>query len=115
MNISTISFGNLRRRKGKTALLGAGLTIGVAMVVAMMGITMALQSDLEKKLDEYGANIVVVPRSETISLSSLVICVCLALLYIRLNFAIISSALSEACFIATIRAISSCARDSSKA
>jgi putative ABC transport system permease protein len=69
MRLSHISFGNLRRRKGKTILLTAGLAIGVAMVVAMTGITMLMQADIERKLDEYGANIVVVPRSENVSLS----------------------------------------------
>jgi putative ABC transport system permease protein len=69
MRLSHISFGNLRRRKGKTILLMAGLTIGVAMVVAMMGITFQMQEDIEKKLDEYGANIIVSPRSENLSLT----------------------------------------------
>jgi putative ABC transport system permease protein len=69
MKLSHISFGNLRRRKGKTLLLVAGLTIGVAMVVAMMGITFKMQEDLERKLDEYGANIIVTPKSESLSLS----------------------------------------------
>jgi putative ABC transport system permease protein len=69
MKLSSISFGNLRRRKGKTLLLAAGLTIGVAMVVAMMGITYQMQADIEKKLDEYGANIIVTPRAENLSLS----------------------------------------------
>jgi putative ABC transport system permease protein len=69
MNISAISFGNLKRRKGKTLLLAAGLTIGVAMVVAMIGITMKMQADIETKLDEYGTNIIVTPRSENLSLS----------------------------------------------
>jgi putative ABC transport system permease protein len=69
MKLVNISFGNLRRRIGKTALLVSGLTIGVAMVVAMMGITFQMQEDLEKKLDEYGANIIISPRTENLSLS----------------------------------------------
>jgi putative ABC transport system permease protein len=69
MKLAHISLGNLKRRKGKALLLVAGLTIGVAMVVAMTGITLQMQGDIEKKLDEYGANIVVTPRSENLSLS----------------------------------------------
>lgn len=69
MKLAHISLGNLRRRKGKAVLLAAGLTIGVAMVVAMTGITFQMQEDIERKLDEYGANIVVTPRSENLSLS----------------------------------------------
>ncbi len=69
MKLANISLGNLRRRKGKALLLAAGLTIGVAMVVAMTGITLQMQEDVESKLDEYGANIVVTPRAENLSLS----------------------------------------------
>jgi putative ABC transport system permease protein len=69
MRLHNISFGNLKRRLGKTVLLGAGLTIGVAMVVAMLGITTRMQADVERKLDEYGANIIISPRSDNLSLS----------------------------------------------
>lgn len=69
MKLSNISFGNIRRRLGKTLMLVSGLSIGVAMVVAMIGITSEMQEDLERKLDEFGANIVITPRSESLSLS----------------------------------------------
>ena len=69
MKLSAISYGNLKRRMGKTAMLISGLTIGVAMVVAMTGITFEMQQDLDRKLDEFGANIVVVPRSENLALN----------------------------------------------
>lgn len=69
MRLSNISIGNLKRRKGKAAVLVAGLSIGVAMVVALLGITTHMQADVEKKLDEYGANIIIAPKTETLSLS----------------------------------------------
>ena len=69
MKLYNISLGNLKRRFGKTVLLGAGLTIGVAMVVAMLGITNRMQADVERKLDEFGANIIISPRSDNLSLS----------------------------------------------
>jgi putative ABC transport system permease protein len=69
MRLAHISLGNLKRRKGKALLLAAGLTIGVAMVVALTGITFQMKGDIEKKLDEYGANIVVTPHAENLSLS----------------------------------------------
>jgi putative ABC transport system permease protein len=69
MNISRISMGNLRRRKSRTLLLIIGLTIGVALVVALVGITTRMKADVAKKLDEYGANVIVTPRSENLSLS----------------------------------------------
>jgi len=69
MKLSSISYGNIKRRLGKTFMLVSGLSIGVAMVVAMIGITSEMQHDLDRKLDEFGANIVVTPRSENLSLS----------------------------------------------
>lgn len=69
MRLSQISLGNLRRRKGKAVLLSAGLTIGIAMVVALTSITSLMKADVERKLDEYGANIIVTPKSERLSLS----------------------------------------------
>lgn len=69
MRLSTIALGNLRRRRGRTLLLIAGLGIGVAMVVAMLGIVSSLRGDVERKLDEFGANIVIVPRTEDLALS----------------------------------------------
>ncbi len=69
MNLVHISIGNLKRRKAKAFLLVAGLSIGVAMVVAMFGITHRMQADVERKLDEYGANIIIVPKAENLSLA----------------------------------------------
>jgi putative ABC transport system permease protein len=69
MKLAHISFGNLKRRKGKAALLVAGLSIGVALVVALVGITSQMKADVERKLDEYGANILIVPKTEKLSLS----------------------------------------------
>ena len=69
MKLHDIAFGNIKRRFGRTLVLASGLTIGVAMVVAMLGITQSMREDVERKLDEYGANIVIAPRSENLSLS----------------------------------------------
>jgi putative ABC transport system permease protein len=69
MRLYNISLGNLKRREGKVLLLSAGLSIGIAVVVAMIGVTSRMQSDVAKKLDEYGANIIVSPKSKGLSLS----------------------------------------------
>jgi len=69
MRLSSISLNNLRRRRGKALLLIAGLAVGVATVVSMLAITAALRADTEKKIDQYGANILVQPRSDDLSLS----------------------------------------------
>lgn len=69
MKLSTISFNNLKRRKGKAAFLVLGLAIGVATVVALSSLTRAMKSDIGDKMDQFGANIVVVPKAEDLDLS----------------------------------------------
>ncbi len=69
MRLYSISLNNLRRRKSKTLFLSLGLSLGIAAVVALLSITTAMQADIDKKLDEFGANIVVVPRSDNLALS----------------------------------------------
>jgi putative ABC transport system permease protein len=69
MRLVDIAWNNLRRRKGKVFLLVLGLTIGVTTVVALQAITRTMKADVATKLDEFGANILVVPRSDSLSLS----------------------------------------------
>jgi putative ABC transport system permease protein len=69
MRLIDITLRNLRRRKGRKFLLMSGLTIGVATVVALMAITATMQADVATKLDEYGANILIVPKANDLSLS----------------------------------------------
>lgn len=69
MRLLDVAFNNLRRRKGRMALLVMGLTIGVATVVALTAITETLRTDIANKLDQYGANILIVPKANDLSLS----------------------------------------------
>jgi putative ABC transport system permease protein len=69
MRLVDVITNNLRRRKGRMVLLVLGLVLGVGTVVALMAITGAMQQDIARKLDEYGANILIVPRSSALSLS----------------------------------------------
>ena len=69
MRLVDVIFGNLRRRKGRKLLLVSGLSIGVATVVALMAITTTMQTDVAAKLDEFGANILIVPKANDLSLS----------------------------------------------
>jgi len=69
MRLTDVALNNLRRRKGRMILLVLGLAIGVATAVALMAITGAMQADVAVKLDEYGANILIVPQASDLSLS----------------------------------------------
>jgi putative ABC transport system permease protein len=69
MKLKDISISNLRRRKGKVFFLTVGLTMGITTVVALISITRMMNQDISDKLDEFGANIVILPRSDDLSLS----------------------------------------------
>jgi len=69
MRLTDVALNNLRRRKGRMLLLVLGLAIGVATAVALMAITSAMQADVAVKMDEYGANILIVPQASDLSLS----------------------------------------------
>ena len=64
MNIFQIAFNNLRRRKIKMLFLMMGLVVGVATVVAFQSIILGMNLDLGNRIDELGANVVIIPRSE---------------------------------------------------
>ncbi|HNS52502.1 MAG TPA: ABC transporter permease [Anaerolineae bacterium] len=69
MRLTDVSLSNLRRRKGRMALLVAGLMIGVATVVALTAITTTMRADIASKMDQYGANILIVPEANDLTLS----------------------------------------------
>jgi putative ABC transport system permease protein len=69
MNLRDIALRNLMRRKAKAAFVLAGLVIGVATVVALVSFVDTMTEDINHKLEKYGANILIVPRTENLSLS----------------------------------------------
>ena len=69
MRLTDVTLRNLRRRMGRKLLLMLGLSIGVATVVALMAITTTLEADVSANLDEYGANILIVPKADDLSLT----------------------------------------------
>lgn len=68
MRISTIAWANLRRRKSRAALLVAGIAIGIATAVALLTLSRSISDEIGLQLDQFGANIVVVPKSDTLAL-----------------------------------------------
>jgi putative ABC transport system permease protein len=69
MNLWDIALRNLKRRKSKAAFVLVGLTIGVSAVVIFISIAEALTQNINSKLEEYGANILIVPKTENLSMS----------------------------------------------
>lgn len=69
MKLETIALNNLRRRKGRMAFLVAGLLLGVGTVVTLLSLSSALSAEAQHKLENFGANILITPRSDSLSLS----------------------------------------------
>jgi putative ABC transport system permease protein len=69
MNLYNISFNNLRRRKAKMMFLVLGLAIAISTVVTLITVSRAMNAEIATSLDEYGANIVIVPKSDDLSLT----------------------------------------------
>ena len=69
MTLKEIAIKNLMRRKGKAAFVIAGLVIGVSTVVGIISFVEAMTSDINDKLEKYGANILIVPKTENLALT----------------------------------------------
>lgn len=69
MRLRTIAFNNLRRRKGRMAFLVAGLLIGVATVVTLLSMTSSLTMEAQHKMENFGANILITPENNELSLA----------------------------------------------
>jgi putative ABC transport system permease protein len=69
MTLKDIAFRNLMRRKAKAAFVLAGLLIGISTVVGLISLVEAMTRDINHKLEKYGANILVVPKTENLSLT----------------------------------------------
>ncbi len=69
MKLYNISLSNLKRRKARLLFLVFGLFIGIATIVALLSITAGMTEDIEERLNKFGANIVIVPKSENLALS----------------------------------------------
>ncbi len=68
MKLYHIGLKNLKRRRVRTTLTILGLALAVAIEVGLTGITKSLEDDFSRKLDEYGANILILPKSDDLSL-----------------------------------------------
>ena len=69
MKLHSISINNLRRRKAKMAFLTIGLMVGIATIVTLVTLTRSMSSDIERKMDEFGANILITPQSNGLAMN----------------------------------------------
>lgn len=67
--LGDIALGHLRRRKGRTLILALGLLVGTITFTSVSATTEGLRGDINRKMDEFGANIVVTPDSADLLLN----------------------------------------------
>ncbi len=69
MNLTEIALTSIQRRKSRVLFLLLGLIISTATAVTLVGLGRGVTADVAHRLDEYGANIIVVPESDGLTLS----------------------------------------------
>jgi len=69
MTLTDIALQNLRRRKGKTFFLLLTFILVIGITVTLNTLARSMQDDLQKSLTQYGANVVITPKSEHFTLS----------------------------------------------
>ena len=62
MNLFSIAFNNLKRRKSKAIILCLGLVIAIATTVTLFTVTIAMRENIDAQLDEFGTNLLITPR-----------------------------------------------------
>lgn len=69
MNIATIPLKNIGRKPFKALLLLCVFLLGVVSIVALYQVSLVVGHSLERKLTAFGANVVIKPATETLSVS----------------------------------------------
>ncbi len=68
MNLKKLAWKNLHRRKARTVFTGLGIFLGIGTFVALVSLSSQMEGAVQDKLDRYGANILILPRTEQLSL-----------------------------------------------
>jgi len=69
MRLTDISLKNLMRRKAKAGFIMAGLVIGVGAMVAVIGFVRTMTTAINHTMERYGANILILPKTDDLHLS----------------------------------------------
>ncbi len=69
MKLFGIAIRNLQRRKARMAFLVIGLLIGVATVVSLFSLSASMRHDVQKKMENFGANILITPTRNELALN----------------------------------------------
>lgn len=69
MTLLQVAMRNLQRRRGRTLFLLLIFTIISGIIFTLVELTDFLKKDLQQSLNQYGANVIITPRSEHLNLS----------------------------------------------
>ncbi len=69
MRLINIAYSSMIRQKGKKIFLIIAIVLGCSTIVTLFTFIEAQRLKIESQFDEYGANIVIMPKSDTLSLS----------------------------------------------
>ena len=64
-----IALKNLQRRPSRMFFLTVALAVGLAAVVALVTLSNSMTADIEQTMDQFGANILITPKSNDLALS----------------------------------------------
>lgn len=67
--LGSIALGHLKRRKSRSLILALGLLVGTITFTSVSAVTGGMRADINRKMDEFGANMVVTPDSADLLLS----------------------------------------------
>src|SRR5512134_2873813 len=68
MNLRRLAWKNLLRRKSRAFFTGFGIFLGIGTFVALASLTVQMEAAVRDKLDRFGANILILPKTEQLSL-----------------------------------------------
>lgn len=69
MQLADIALKNLQRRKSKLLFLVFGVVFGIATIVTLFTLTNAMEASVNRRIQETGIKLAVVPKTETASFS----------------------------------------------
>lgn len=69
MKLINISLKSLSRQKGKKAFLVSAMTISLVTILVLLSYVESQRLDIERQFDEFGANIIITPKSDNLVLS----------------------------------------------
>lgn len=69
MNLLNISLASLSRQRGKKSFLLLAIALGTAAIIVLFTYVASQRHSIEMQFDEYGSNIIIMPKTENLSLS----------------------------------------------